>query len=65
MDLVLSPKCTFLRPKCEKNKSKHRENNDHLYYMFFIQMLHIYSGILRKYTYKYKYYNVQLVLNIN
>ena len=31
---------------------------------FFIQMLHIYSAILRKYAYKYKYYNVQLVLNI-
>jgi hypothetical protein len=25
VDLVPSPKCTFLRPNCEKNKYKHRK----------------------------------------
>ena len=52
VDLVPSPKCTFLRPNCEKNKYKHRKTLAVLHVL--IQMFHIYSAILQKYTYKYK-----------
>jgi hypothetical protein len=49
-NLVPSPKCTFLRPNCEKNKYKHRKNTAWPVLHVLIQMLHIYSAILRKYT---------------
>jgi hypothetical protein len=59
VDLVSSPKCTFLRPNSEKTLINIGKQWPVLHVL--IQMFHIYSAILRKYTYKYKYYNVQLV----
>jgi hypothetical protein len=34
MGIVPSPKCTFLGPKCEKNKYKHRNNTAGQCYIF-------------------------------
>ena len=59
MDLVPSPKCTFLRPKCEKTNINIEKTLSNA--TCFDSNA---SAILRKYTYKYKYYKVQLALNI-
>ena len=53
VDLVPSPKCTFLRPNCEKNKYKYRKALASAT-CFDSNVPHIYSAILQKYTYKYK-----------
>ena len=61
MNLVPSPKCTFLRPKCEKtniNIDKTLASAT----SFASNAPHIFSYSSKKYTYKYKYYNVQLLL---
>jgi hypothetical protein len=53
VDLVPSPKCTFLRPNCEKNPNMNIEKHLPVLHVL-IQMFHIYSANLQKYTYKYK-----------
>jgi hypothetical protein len=52
VDLVPRPKCTFLRQNCEKKIYKRRKTLASA--TCFIQMFHLYSAILQKYTYKYK-----------
>jgi hypothetical protein len=47
-----SPKCTFLRPNCEKTNINIEKHLPVLHVL--IQMFYIYSAILRKYAYKYK-----------
>ena len=52
-DLVPSLKCTFRRPKCEETNIDIEKTLASA--TCFDSKVHIYSAILRKYTYRYKY----------
>ena len=59
-DLVLSPKCTFLRPKCDET-NVNIEKTLASATCFDSNAPHIFSYSSKIYTYKYKYCNVQLL----